>query len=1228
VEQLEEANDSQLYTILNELKQTAFFRNFAVDLDHRCPLATWGKKKNESVIPPPPSSSTGGSAKNESKSQVDVDDNQNNFSDGNENENEIDESETCSSGGLPDAPPDSEPACHVDLGQENSFMPWQSHLHTQSSASHENKDRASSKNSLNEIMTSSSSEELPDKNTHTSEDEYECTGGTIAHEIDEDAEPLCHLTEEELTHYFEPESTTPLRDLFSSALNAVNRKMGWDSESEMKTFTWVKPSDPIVVSNHDITTPCADEGADGSLPDTFWLDMCSNITAGDGLKVVNLVLNPERNTGYNGTHIWTSIYEENCINLDGDRNLPMCYEERVLYRLLSGLHTSTTLSIAKNYYPPNKRKGRDIWTPNPTYFYQKFVDNPEYIRNLHFSYVVMLRALKKAYPFLYNYEIRTGDIVEDATATFLLKRLLDSTILSSCNDVFSAFDESLMFKKPTEHLSSYRSLGIDSSEHYVSLEENFKGVFHNVSSILDCVQCQQCKLHGKMAMLGYGTGLKILFTPRDELLASALSRNEIVAFINTIAKLSESIKEVRELTHLYWASQFENNVGKVSVVENVVDSEEEHTLSTLVATDPFDAAVGAIATLSRSHLISEEREIELIKLAIDRDETLLVLAKHYASNLNKFLLHLQNIDSNTGSSSEPDAIVVGTGLAGLAATLNILDRGGKVILIEKEHLLGGNSNKASSGINACCPNKDTLSDTIESFMSDTIRSAGEAARPDLIKVLVENSASAVNWLKERVGVDLSLVAQLGGHQNKRTHRPSNGMVGAEIIYGMQKAVKEYVKSGAVEILLDTQVTKLLSDDDGRVLGVEVKYLTDHNLDNRSTHLRAPNVVLATGGFAADRSENSYLSQYRPELLKMPATAGHFSTGDGIGIARKVGAGLVDMEKVQIHPTGWVDPRDPTNPNKILAAELMRGIGGILINKSGQRFCNELGTRAYVTDMMLSHDLKYAQTKQWSLSNEIPTFSLVLSSSAADDGKKHVDHYTHKGLLTRIEGIADLAEWMGVNEKTLRHTFSLYQKDAVKGEDQWGKTSFRGAPQNDLDKEIFFAGTVTPVLHYCMGGITIDTEGNVLNEEGVIIQGLHAAGEVSGGVHGDNRLGGNSLLECTVFGTIVGKKIPIKSSMKKMQHQAVSVSAIKKQETRKEDKITPKELAQHNSPEDCWVAIHGKVYDLSAFAEEHPAGAESIHKLAGMDGTEEFQAIHNIDLLNDFEDDIMGVYTGN
>mmetsp|Transcript_8408 Transcript_8408/g.20673 ORF Transcript_8408/g.20673 Transcript_8408/m.20673 type:complete len:1155 (+) Transcript_8408:182-3646(+) len=1014
------------------------------------------------------------------------------------------------------------------------------------------------------------------------EDDFLCEGG--GDDVDEDAVPLCSV-----------DTGDEDDGLFSN------------------TFSWEQTTDMIVQEEDPPCDNLEEEEGVFNVPDTFWMDMCSNIHEGEGTKLVNLALNPERNTYYNGTHIWNAIYEENCIS-----TADSCLEERVLYRLLSGMHTSTTLSIARNYYPPSKRHNRTDWEANPEYFMERFVDHPEHIRNLHFSYVVMLRAIKKASDYLYGYDIASGNAMEDESSHILLKRLLDTTILRSCSDVFSAFDESVMFQE-------------DNSESNMLLRESFKGVFHNISSILDCVQCQQCKLHGKLTMLGYGTALKILFVKSPKNLI--LERNEVVALINTAARLSENLVEVRELTTMYWEKE-RTKIANLEVATEAgrdvsVIAEKPLSSTSYDSLDVLDITIGVISSAGKQELISVEREKELIGMALSRHPELMIIGKHYHEDPERFVImskDLGDLPSGSLPVKPPDAIVVGSGLAGLAASLNILDRGGTVVILEKEHLVGGNSNKASSGINGYCPHNDTCHDSQEVFRNDTIRSAGAVADLDLIDVLVTKSSQAVLWLKNRVNVDLSLVAQLGGHANKRTHRPNNGMAGAEIIYNIQKTVRSFEKTGRVKILVDTRVQELLTqDDDGRVIGVR----TQSTIDGSLQEIFADNVILATGGFASDRSSGSYLDQHRPELMSFPATAGGFSTGDGITLATTLGAATRDMDKVQIHPTGWVDPTDPSNPTKILAAELMRGVGGILIDHSGNRFANELGTRAYVSEQMLKHDKNFAKTGKWNPSTEVPTFHLVLSSSAAADGKKHVDLYSHKGLLTKVEGIDALAKHMNMDTKEVTKTIREYQSSAKKGLDEFGKTSFRGVPAEDLTHETFYVGTVTPVLHYCMGGIKIDPEGSVIREDGTTIEGLHAAGEVTGGVHGVNRLGGNSLLECTVFGTLVGQKVSIKEEgTYRISVGDEEMSAEKPdgraEKSNKLQKIDVNELAKHNTEEDLWVAIHGVVYDFTEFAHEHPAGFESIFNLAGTDGTEAFDAVHNLGMLDDFEQDKRGI----
>ncbi|GMH52020.1 hypothetical protein TrRE_jg3794, partial [Triparma retinervis] len=742
--------------------------------------------------------------------------------------------------------------------------------------------------------------------------------------------------------------------------------------SSQPSFDFEPASDPIVASAKGSTL--AEDCSDPTKAN-FWVDICTGIDnneEGATKSTIDLHANEEHNTYYNGSHIWTAIYDDNCVGSDGG----MCYEETVLYRLLSGIHSSTTISIAKHYYPPSKKKNRTSYEPNPSFAVQAFSDHPEYVQNLHFTYVFLLRALKKASPFLSTFNYNTGNSTDDMLTEMLVNRLTESSILDSCSNVFGAFDESLMFTSSPE------------------LKTTFKNIFHNVSSIVDCVQCQQCKLHAKMSLMGLGAGMKMLFL--EDIDGGAITRNEVVAFMNTLAKVSESITDIRELSQAYLE---ENSFLSSAAVQ-------EDSLPLAIT----DSCVSTIKQLAARNLISSSLEIALATEILNANVNLLAVCKHYGGDPSKLARILQDSDIAMGATQEalpPDAIVVGTGLAGLAATLTILDNGGRVVLVEKETRMGGNSAKASSGINACCPHGDAISDSKELFKNDTTKSAGQGANPALIDVLVGGSEDAVEWLKSRVNVDLSQVAQLGGHSAKRTNRPSNGMAGAEIIYGMQRAVKEYEKQGKVEILMGRRVMDLIKE--GEEGEEEVKGVSVVDLSTNATEsLFAPNTILATGGFASDRSAGSYLSK---------------------------------------------------------------------------RFVNEVSTRSNVTHHMLLHDEVYEATGVWDVDREVPTFWLVLSEEAAGEGgRKHVDLYTHKGLMKEVRGLRGLAKETGTSEKALEKTYEEYARAAKAGRDEFGKTVFRGVPANAKSGK-FYVGRVVSVLHYCMGGVTIDEDGRVLGGGG-------------------------------------------------------------------------------------------------------------------------------------------------
>ena len=558
-----------------------------------------------------------------------------------------------------------------------------------------------------------------------------------------------------------------------------------------------------------------------------------------------------------------------------------------------------------------------------------------------------------------------------------------------------------------------------------------------------------------------------------------------------------------------------------------------------------------------------------------------------------------------------DVIVVGSGLAGLTTTLQALDRGGRVALVEKESTIGGNSLTASSGINACCSegnNNNQSGDSLAAFKHDTTVSAGNLARPALIQELVGSSASTLQWLQERVGVDLSQVAQLGGHSFPRTHRPLEGMVGAELISHLEQLIRTYTNKssdtdGHLTIYTDHPVTRIIQQH-RRIQGVEIR----NAKTNRTETLTAPQVVLATGGFASDRRPDSLLGHVRPDLVHFGTTGGSFSTGDGIELATSVGAGTTDLEQIQLHPTGFIDPQHPSDGTKVLAAELLRGVGGILLHpQTGKRFCNELGTRDYVTHQMLQ-----AKAKK-------DVFVLVLTKEAAENAEKHVALYHRKGLLAEVHGVRGLAEWMALPIDHLAETLQDYQSVSIQGADAFGKEIFPGFPlgeNSDWEKQIFFVGMVTPVLHYCMGGVSIDEDGRVLNEEGHSIQGLFAAGEVAGGVHGKNRLGGNSLLECAVFGRKIGQQLalhhPHDEGFIHERHRAHQESPLSTNAV-----ITLEELQQHAAIDDMWMALHGVVYNFTSFATQHPGGSSILQTLAGTDATEAFATVHSQQVLQQF-----------
>ena len=432
-----------------------------------------------------------------------------------------------------------------------------------------------------------------------------------------------------------------------------------------------------------------------------------------------------------------------------------------------------------------------------------------------------------------------------------------------------------------------------------------------------------------------------------------------------------------------------------------------------------------------------------------------------------------------------DIVIIGSGGAGLSSAITATEKGAKVIVLEKMAYFGGNSNRSEGEMNAAGTKQQKahgiLDDTPERFAADTIRGGHGLNDPALVKALTENAASAEEWLLDLGAHFCHRMGRGGGQTRARGHGPCDGSpVGIEIM----RVLGERADKDHIDMRLNNRVTKILMKN-GKVAGVQVK--TPKGMET----INAKSVILATGGFGAN---HKMVEKYRPELKGFSTTNHPGATGDGIVLAQQVGAGLTDIEQIQIHPT-------VIKKNGALISESMRARGGFLLNKNGKRFTNELLTR----DVVSANELKQPGGIAY----------LVIDNSIYSKNKM-AQNYTAEKLMTKCDTIADVAKLIGVDPKVVQASFDQYHKAFDnKKDDLFGRPEMLIR----MDQAPYFVAEVTPGIHHTMRGVKIDPQAEVLTPEKKPIPGLFAAGEVTGGVHGGNRIGGNAVADIITFGRI-------------------------------------------------------------------------------------------------------------
>ena len=504
-------------------------------------------------------------------------------------------------------------------------------------------------------------------------------------------------------------------------------------------------------------------------------------------------------------------------------------------------------------------------------------------------------------------------------------------------------------------------------------------------------------------------------------------------------------------------------------------------------------------------------------------------------NPDDYKTAVENNATAEDSTVDADVVVVGAGGAGMTAAITAAAEGKSVVILESQSMVGGNSVRATGGMNAGktvyqdenefgesagvektlktaaekYADNETITalaktvseqwaayqadptgyfDSVELMELDTMIGGKGINDPELVETLCANSADAIDWLDEH-GITLHNVSSFGGASVKRIHRPVNAE-GKTVSVGsyMIPLLEENCEKAGVKMMLDTTATEILTDANGAAVGVKAT-----GASGETVTVNAKAVVLATGGFGANLD---MVVKYKPELKGFMTTNAPGIQGQGIEMAEAIGAATVDMDQIQIHPTVEAN-------TAALITEGLRGDGAILINEEGQRFIDEVGTRDVVSAAEI------AQTG---------SYSWLVVDQAMADASSVIQGYIKKGYTVTGATYEELGKAMGVDAAAFAETMEKWNGYVeAKNDPDFGRTSFA----NPLNTAPYYAVKVTAGVHHTMGGLKINANTEVLNEKGEVIPGLFAAGEVTGGVHGANRLGGNAVADFTVFGRIAG-----------------------------------------------------------------------------------------------------------